>query len=85
MKKFLISFIFQIIFINSYSQNLVPRFNERSNNKKDLDSLSKLYRMEVIGYWYSSIQNKKSITLWYEVGKVRKDTTILLSQNIIIK
>ena len=82
MRKFLISFIFQIIFINAYSQNLVSRSNERSNNKKDLDSLSKLYKVEVIGYWYSSIQNKKSITLWYEVGKVRKDTTIILSQNL---
>jgi len=71
-----------LLFINSYSQNLVSRFNERSNNKKDLDSLSKLYKKEVVGYWYSSIQNKKSITLWYEVGKVRKDTTIILSQNL---
>jgi hypothetical protein len=82
MRNFLLSFLAQIIFCKLYSQDVITKKNESIFHNKDLDSLSKLYKKAVIGYWYSSIQNKKSITLWYDVGKVRKDTTIILSQNL---
>lgn len=81
MKKVLFSLL-SFYFVNySYSQNMFikkdPKKNDYENSKNEMDSLSKIYKKEVTGYWYSSIQNKSTLTLFYNENKKPKDTTFL--------
>jgi hypothetical protein len=77
MKKVL--FLLLIIFFSnySYSQNGFSKKSDYLSYKKEMDSLSKVYKKEVTGYWVSSIQNKCTLTIFYNENKKQKDSTFL--------
>ncbi len=77
MKKVLLLLI--ICFSNNlYSQNGFSNKSDYVSYKKEMDSLSKIYKKEVTGYWFSSIQNKSIMTIFYDENKKQKDTTFYI-------
>ena len=86
MKNLLVPVIV-ILFINtSYSQNRFKKIDikksEYQSNKIEMDSLSKIYKKEITGYWLSSIQNKSTLTLFYNENKKSKDTTFIYTSKL---
>lgn len=81
MKKILVLFLTICLFNYSYSQNRFvkadPKKSEYQNYKIEMDTLSKIYKKEITGYMLSSVQNKKTLTLFYDENKKSKDTTFL--------
>lgn len=78
MKKVLLLLLIICLSNNSYSQNRFSNKSDYSSYKKEMDSLSKIYKKEVTGYWFSSIQNKSTMTIFYDENKKQKDTTFYI-------
>ncbi len=74
MKKVLFLFLIICLSNYSYSQNRFSNKSDYVSYKKEMDSLSKIYKKEVTGYWLSSIQNKTTLTIFYNENKKQKDT-----------
>lgn len=81
MKKITLLFFIICLSNYSYSQNKSPRKSDYETYKKDMDSLSKVYKKDVTGYWYSSVQNKTTLTIFYNQNKKQKDTTFLYTSS----
>jgi hypothetical protein len=77
MKKVLFLFLIICLSNDLYSQNGFSKKGDYESYKKEMDSLSKVYKKDVTGYWYSSIQNKSKLTIFYNENKKQKDTTFL--------
>ena len=81
MKKVFFVVVLSFLLNYSYSQNRFiktdPKKSEYQNYKIEMDTLYKINKKEITGYWLSSIQNKSTITLFYNENKKSKDTTFL--------
>ena len=86
MKNLVLTVIIFLFTNTSYSQNRFIKSDlkksEKENYKIEMDTLSKIYKNEITGYWLSSIQNKTTLTLFYNDNKKSKDTTFIYTSNL---
>ena len=78
MKKVLFLLLIICLSNYSYSQNRFSNKSDYGSYKKEMDSLSKIYKKQITGYWFSSIQNKSIMTIFYDENKKQKDTTFYI-------
>jgi len=82
MKKVLFLLLIICLSNYSYSQNRFSNKSDYGSYKKEMDSLSKIYKKQITGYWFSSIQNKSTMTIFYDENKKQKDRVLKVKTSL---